>query len=456
MFKALWYGVKIAALIAAAVWVADRPGRVQIEWLDYTLTVQVGFFLLALLGFVLLTLFVYQTIRTFVDFPKSYRRYLEIKNREKGWKALTAGLTAVAAGDTAAALRQAEKAEKLIPEDQGLRLLLHAQAARLDGREDDAARCFVALLDNKDAAFLGVRGLLRGALDNADYSTASELARKALEKHPRQNWILKIAYDLEVRLRHWPQAMSILKRGAKYGAFTHEKLISDQIAMLVLQAEEAGSNKAQTLDYLKQAVKLDRGFAPAAQRLARFYMAGGQSRKAKAVIEKAWKTRPHPSLLKIWGALQNSKKAQDAFLRLQWFERLLKFNAQTGMGQREIGRLAMEAGLWGEAREYLKRAEALEPDAPLYQLWAELEERAGNNPAVVKDKRQKAGMAPAGKVWVCRESGKIYEDWSPIAMPHGSFNTIIWDEPSIALQVEPSWLRDRSGMVEALIEAPAA
>ena len=41
---------------------------------------------------------------------------------------------------------------------------------------------------------------------------------------------------------------------------------------------------------------------------------------------------------------------------------------------------------------------------------------------------EKAADAAADKVWICRETGRIYDRWSPIAEPHGSFNTIVWGD----------------------------
>lgn len=155
MIKALWFAIKVGVLIALSVWIAERPGSVRIEWMEYTFTIQMGFFLLVALVFVLLTLFIYQVLKTFVGFPSSLRRYNEVKAREKGYRALTRGLTAVAAGDKKAAALYSKKASKLLEGDTGLPLLLEAQAARLDGREEDAAQSFVALLEDKDASFWG-------------------------------------------------------------------------------------------------------------------------------------------------------------------------------------------------------------------------------------------------------------------------------------------------------------
>jgi HemY protein len=81
-----------------------------------------------------------------------------------------------------------------------------------------------------------------------------------------------------------------------------------------------------------------------------------------------------------------------------------------------------------EARQYLVAAERIQPTARLYRLWSACEDAQGhfNEGRRYLDLAENA--APA-KVWTCRETGRIYEHWSPVAEPHGSFNTIIWDYP---------------------------
>ena len=455
MIKALWFALKVGLLIALAVWVADHPGSVRIEWAEYTFTFKhTGLFVALLLGFVLLTLFIYQTIKTFVDFPKSLRRYNEIKDREKGYVALTKGLTAVAAGDTKAALQHSKRATKLLTNDGGLPLLLEAQAARLDGREDDAAQSFVALLEHPDASFLGVRGLLQSALDAGDDEGALELAERALELHPKQPWILKITYDLCLRLRLWYKAEKTLTRCEKAGAIDAAKAKSDRLALHLAQAEKDlndGFTHDATL-LVRKALKLDAGFAPASIMMADIHLKNDLPKKARAVISKAWKARSHGALARYWMGLQDDSKAVDALARHKWIEKLLKTNPDSPSGQRLAGRVALEAGLWGDAREHFKRVEALGPSVDLYRALAELEERSGGGEAAARAWLEQAAGAPQDKAWVCTETGHVYDRWHPIAYPHGSFNTIVWDVPSHYGGVV--LLNEKADMVDALIEAP--
>lgn len=460
MIKALWFLAKAALLIGAVLWVAEQPGIVRIEWLETTITIHVGLFLAGLLGVILLSIFIYRMMRGVADLPASYRNYAKNKAREKGYRALTLGLTAVAAGDTKAAVREAKRARNLLPEDQGLPMLLEAQSARLDGREGDAQQAFVALLDNKDAAFLGVRGLLQSSMERGDYHSALKLARKALALHPKQKWILRTVYDLEIRGRHWSDALTILERSVKTKAITQEQAMSDKVAIALALADEAQEQGLDDVAYnqLKKAHRMDSGFIPGVIMLAQYYAGKGQRKKAVGLVERAWKKAPHAELVKLWGSLADDKAQEDALSRLRWYERLVKLNAEHAAGHLAAGVAAMDGGLWGEARAHFKEAESLQPSAAMYKALAKLEEKASGNEEAARVWLEKAADADAGKVWVCRETGRVYDSWRPIAQPHGSFNTIEWAEPhgNFAGYGEfaiPSG-RDFRDLDDTLIEAP--
>jgi HemY protein len=456
MLKALWFIIRVGVLVTAIVLVADVPGQVRVEWQEYTFNLNLGFFLLSCAAFALLAIFAYQVLKTFIDFPKSLRRYREIRRQEKGYRALTIGLTAVAAGDTKAALAQARKARKLMPADTGLPLLLEAQAARLDGREQDAAQSFVALLENKDASFLGVRGLLQSAIDAGDIDGALALADKAMRLHPKQPWILKIVYDLQIRGRKWADALAILDKAEKYEALSREQARSDRVALHMAQGQYLEDEGKISLaeSHMAKALKIDPAFVPAAARLAALYQQSGQLRKARGVVEKAWKSRPHPDLFAAWDTLIDPKHADEALARLRWDEKLLKINDSSAHGWLGNARAAMAAGLWGEARAFLKKAQAIEENSALFKLYSELEDRAGGDRDIVRDLLLKASAAKPSKVWMCTQTGRVYPSWSPVAMPHESFNTIIWDYAGQSSAVVV--LTKRMDMNESLIEAPAA
>jgi HemY protein len=457
MIKALWFAIKVGVLIALVVWLADQPGTVKLEFLDYVITVHMGLFLVAVLVVNLLAIFSYQIVRAFVTFPESLRRYNEIKDRERGYRALTVGLSAVAAGDTKVAVTQARRAKKFLPEDRGLPVLLDAQAARLDGREDDAVHGFAAMLESKDAAFLGVRGLLQSAMDMGDYETARELSERALALHPKQPWILKIAYGLQVRARDWVAARGVLKRMEKVGAMDAAAARSDRAAMLMVEADDAlaAGRRDVAVKSWNAAKREAKDFAPAVLALCGYYQGQGQGAKARGVLEKAWKAAPHDAYVAVWAGLMPAGAQDDALARLKHIARLVKLNASSARAYREVGRAAMDAALWGEAKDYFEKADAIEPSAELYRLWASLEERSAHDDEAAKLWLEKATHAPDDRGWVCRDTGRVFDGWMAFVPPDSAFNSLEWAPVGGSV--------DYSGLIKGavddqrgVLEAPAA
>lgn len=454
MLRALWFLIKLGVLAAIFVWVADRPGEILLEWRDYSVTMHLGLALAALLGVLLIALFIYRIIRAVADIPGRIRTSRQIKRRDNGYRILTQGMSAIAAGDTGKASRKARKAARLLNDKTGLPLFIEAQAARLDGREQEAAEQFSRLVQNKDTAFLGIRGLLTEDLAKGAPGKALVTARKALEKEPKQPWILKIVYTLEIEERNFDAARRTLKRAVKAGAIDESRAKNDEIAMIHVAAEEAQKQmritEAERL--LKEAYNKDKSFIPSAERLARFYLENGKRRSAASLIEKAWKTGPHPDLAALWTLARPKSYFENAAKTLEWQKRLIKKDPDSIEGYLAYAHAAMAFKLWGEARDMLESQSAQHHDVRLYRLMADLEERAGAGADKINHWLQKLPGAPPEKTWLCLQTGRSYHRWAPIAEPHGAFNSIVWDDPG-ARPVAHDYLYGPSphaGLIETL------
>ncbi len=420
---------KIGVFLAAVIWVAEHPGKVEIEWLDYTLKFHIGFFFVSLFVLLALGIMIFAFIKGTLDLPKTFARYKMMTGKDKGLKAFSIGLSAVAAGDAKGASYQAYRTRKFLDENP-LSLLLEAQAARLNGDEAAASLAFIELMKDKNAGFMGVRGLLQSALDHGDYDGALELGHKALEDYPKQGWILSIVYDLELRGRNWDNANKILYRAQKAGSITSEKAGSDRVAILLAQGLEyknAGDDKAYMRN-LQKAYKFDPCFLPTALWKADAHIENGKHKAAIKTIEKSWRCSPHPELTRLWAKAYRVPKNNDAMARVRWFDRLLKLDPKSVEGLQAMASVMTQEQLWGDARRHLELAEGICPNVHLYKLWAQLEEKATGSEMAVREWLEKAADAPREMVWICSETGRVYDEWMPIS-DQGLFNTIIWDFP---------------------------
>ena len=421
---------KIGVFLAAVIWVAEHPGTVEIDWLDYNLEFHIGFFLASLIVLLALGIIFFALIKGTLDLPKTLRRYKMMTGKDKGLKAFAIGLSAVAAGDGKSASYQSYRVKKYLNDENPLSLLLEAQAARLHGDEAEASRIYIELMRDKNAGFMGIRGLLQSALDHGDYDGALELGHRALSDYPRQGWILNIVYDLELRARNWDNANKILYRTEKAGTITRERALSDRVAILLAQGLEykkTGDNKSYMRN-LQKAYKYDPCFLPTALWKADAHLENNKYKAAINTIEKSWKCSPHPELTNLWAKAYRPPKNNDVMARVRWFDKLLKLDPQSVEGLHAMANVMTQEGLWGDARRHLERAEAIRPNVHLYKLWAQLEERATGSQMAVNAWLEQAADAPREPVWICSETGRVYEEWMPMS-DQGLFNTIIWDFP---------------------------
>lgn len=434
MVRALWFFIQLSVVAAAAIWLATQQGEIDIAWRDYQLSVQLGAFLVAFVALVILLMALFSFLNFIVDLPNRYRNYRGIKAREKGYQALTRGFVAIAAGDAKKATQHAKEVRHLIPHENGLPLLLEAQAARLRGEEEVARHSFEELLKDRDAAFFGIRGLLKSSLDAGDTVAALEYARTALAQNPKQPWIVKSVYDLEIKNQQWKAAYTTLGRVRKLKGMEDAQITSDEVALLLLLSDEDAAD-GRIHDAMKKAetaVKLDPTFVPAVTHLADLYWAQDKKGKISGLVERAWKVNPHPDLSVWWDKAGPQNKPDDTRRRLRWHQRLAMMQPASVDGQIACAMVAMEDGHWDEARDHLSEAEKIQPRAQIFRLRAKLEEVSTFDQRRAKEWLEKAADAAPDPVWYDTLTGTIYKDWSPIALPYGSFNTIKWGLPVIS------------------------
>jgi len=198
MIRTLWFALKVAVLIALAYWLAERPGEVSVTWLGYRIDTSVGILLLALAVLIAVASISYYIWRSLRRAPKSMGQGIQNSRRKRGYKALTQGMVAVAAGEADEAARHAKRADSLLDEPP-LTMLLSAQAAQLNGDEAAAKRYFNAMLEKPETRFLGLRGLFMQAQREGDHQRALGCVRQAHALRPKTPWVVTDLFELSQR-----------------------------------------------------------------------------------------------------------------------------------------------------------------------------------------------------------------------------------------------------------------
>jgi HemY protein len=437
MIRALWFLLKVAVVIAAAIWLADRPGTVSVHWLGYAVEAPFWVALLVTLAALGIAALGYRLIRALIRTPHRIRRHSRVRRRERGYRALTQGMVAIAAGDAQTARKMARKADGLLNEPP-LTMLLSAQAAQLQGDERAAREYFTAMLERPETAFLGMRGLLTQAIKSGDRVEALTLARKARGLQPNTPWLLGTLYDLEAQAGDWAAAEGTLQQAIQAGAIPTEEGRRHRAVLLLersFEAERRGRADA-ALSHAQAAHDMMPGFVPAAVRLARLQLAADRLKPAAKVVERAWRHSPHPELADIYRTIVAS---YDPLTRVRLFQKLVRQAPDSAESHLAVARAAIDAQLWGEARQHLNRAMEIGPTRRTYRLMAELDRGERHDEDAAKDWLAKAANAPEDPVWTCSSCGAVSHSWGGLCGHCGAFDTLTWKAPTVAVPVmEPT------------------
>ena len=361
------------AVVLALAWgLASLPGQVSGDVGDISFAAPssvVG------LGLLLLFAVLYALLRLFgamIRLPRTIRRRQAARRRTSGDLAVTHTLLALAAGDTGDARREASRARRLLG-DTPATLLLAAEAGRIAGRSDEAEAAFRTLAERDDAAFLGLRGLLRQAIDRGDWTEAMALGRQAEAVQPGAAWLRRERGRLAVRAGEWSDALALADADAPKAA-------------LATAAAQSTADEAQMLRLARQAWQEDPSLAPAALVYAKRLRAVGREPRALTVIRHTWSIAPHPDLAEFALA-----PVSDPLARTQAAQRLTEANPTHAESRLVLARTALDAGLTGEARRHAEAAIA-----------AGVKSAAGV--AVAGRDRGSRGQRPAGRIAPCRDS----------------------------------------------------
>jgi HemY protein len=447
-----------AGVITGAIFFADHPGQVEIVWQGWQVETSVGVLAAAaVLAGLVIALLVW-LVSLIVDSPRAFLRRRRERRRRAGYRALTRGMVAVAAGDPQEAQRCARRADALLA-DPPLTLLLSAQAAQLGGDETAAKRFFTAMLDRPEMEFLGLRGLLNQALRAGDRGTALRLTERAAALRPDTTWAVESLFDLEAREGRWDAALETLAQAVKRRIIPRERARHHRGVILyeLSLAALASGDRARGRNLAAQAQSLTPDLAALAAHHAGVLLQDGRTGQAAKAIERAWRTIPHPDLAQLYGAIRDGAPPLD---KLKSYERLAAQNPEARETHLAVAEAALDAQLWGEARRHLDRA--LSAPAPTFiarlptpapfRVTPEADEDIilrGPTPRLclmmARLEEAEHGAGPASREWldravtampdpryVCAACGGESLEWRPLCTHCGSFDALAWRTPAWA------------------------
>lgn len=403
--------------------VLSLEGATHLSIMGYDIHVHIGAFLLAIIILLWVASLILNVIRAIARAPKTMMSHFDKNNQSKGLQSLAFGLSAIAAGDARLAKNYAHRASKYLKNDYGLSNLLNGMSARLSGDEKQADKAFNALLNHKETSFLGVKGLMQTAMDKGDYRYAHVLAKRAYAENPKQEWIIKILYDLEIKTNNYDAAIALLPMMVKTKSINRDCATKDKASLMLAQGKAAAAYKENPKSL------------PVILAHVSELIEGGKRRKSLNIIKKSWADNPHSKLLEYWVALAPKKTIDNPLAMMVWVEDLQRLNKQDAASALYAAAMAIKFKQNDTAKRFLRAAIEIYPTIRAYQYMAQIDPQNRWMDHVVHAHHDKA--------WVCGDTGRIYNEWVMVG-DNGRFNTIEWIYPD-ELKISRPKIQNPSG-----------
>ncbi len=397
-----------ALLVAFAWWLAELPGSVGATMGDVSVSLPTSWAVLSLIAFLVIAYVIIRLLVMVFRLPSRTRRIKGARAQRAGSDAVTKTLLALAGGDSEMAQRQAQRSRALLG-DTPQTLLLAAYAGRQAGQLEQADAAFNLLAKRKDAAFLGLRGLLQGAIARGDWDNAAALARQAEEVNPGAPWLRTERARLATRAGDWKSALALSGPG-------------DPVAALGTAAADAEMDPSQARRLAKRAWQADQSFVPAALTYAKRLREAGREKRAMEVLRQSWARQPHPELAEAF--LSSSLYPT---IRADRVETLVAAAPDHPESHLIRARAALEFGDLPAARRSIDAALAARLDQRrVWLLMAEIAERAGDTAAASQALHRAA--TTSDPQWRCGACSTVHAAWHPVCSHCSTVGQITWGE----------------------------
>ncbi len=427
MIRLIVIVVFVAASTTAAVWLADHPGHIVIDWQEYRIETSAALLGGVIAALVIAALWLYRLWMALIRIPGRLRHRWDQRQYQQGLTALARGLTALAAGDGSNIDQHARRAGRLLNQP-GMAVWLSAQAASLKGDETAARTYYATLTYHTESRFLGLQGLASIAERQGDWQSVRQALDQASQIKPNAAWVIEGLVKLAVYDGDWPRLIDILQRARRTQSLPEDLVNRRLVAAWMAQSGNAGKDGdiPAALAAARKARKKDPNFVPALAAIADLLIAQGSKRRARTLIRQSWTIRPHRLLAAVYERLHSD---DDPLTRVQKTDHLAALAPDDPESHRAQAQAAFKADLWGKARDHLAHATPNGPTRETCLMMAEIERREHGNEDAARQWQRRAGVTPPDTAWICSHCATSWDDWSPICQACGHLASLDWHQP---------------------------
>lgn len=422
MVRVLLYLVLVGIFACGAVWIADRPGDLVINWQGYRIETSVSVAVAMVAAIAVFTVVLWNVMRWILAGPEAFALFRRNRRRAKGYEAIARGVVAVGTGDAKRAGRESSEARKLLGREP-LTLVLAAQAAQLSGDGPGAEAAFRAMTERPETRSLGLRGLFVEAERRGDRAAAKALAEEASRIQP-DTWAGQALFDYQCAERDWAGALATLEKLSANRLIDKADARRRRAVLLTAQAMDEGGDQPAAVKRAREAHSLAPDFPPAAALAARLLAEQGDVKKAMKIVEAAWGKTTHPDLAEVYVHVRPGDSARDKLKRARALSERASSDPE---GLIALARAAIAAREFGEARSAIAKLVEVRPTARACLLMAELEEIEHGDSGRAREWLGRALRAPRDPAWVA--DGVASEAWGPVSPVTGKLDAFEWKIP---------------------------
>lgn len=439
MIKIIGYALVVLAFAWGFSWLADRPGDLTIVWQGQQIEMSVMVAVTLIVTLFVAIMLIWWLIRTIWTSPRSINRYFRARKRDRGYQALSTGLIAASAGDAALARKMNARAKGLLSADQEpLIHLLEAQANLIEGRNDDARRKFEQMAEDPETRELGLRGLYLEAKRLGAEEAASQYAERAVEKAPHLPWAADATLEAKTRLGLFDEALKLLEQYRLSGAIGRDEANRKKAVLLTAKASsELQASPRAAADAAQQAIRLEPGLVPAGIVAAKALYREDNQRKASAVLERLWKTSPHPDVAAVYVHAQGGLSSAE---RLRRALKLESAQPLTFEALYAVAAAAYDMRDFAIARDKAEAAAKVDLRESVFLLLADIEEADTGDQSRVRHWLSMARRAPQDPAWIA--DGFVSHTWLPLSPVTGRIDAFEWRK----IEAQPGVAVDHEGL----------
>lgn len=373
MFRIIFILIGAVILAGAAYWFLTHPGIVTLSWFGFEMQLPISLVIVGLVVIFMLLIFLRKIIMWIIFLPYRMSNRMKARQKVKAEQELMLLVRAVYAENIPEALKHMKRAKKVMAEDP-FYLWFSAQTQGMADLHVEESKALVKLTEK--APFLALRGQVEAALRRNDSQSAREYLEKALGIDPDSGWALKCLFELYKQSKQYTEAEDTLDKLEDLKFFGKNTAKRELAKLYELMIDDVDLPEQEREEALRKAHYLDPSLNHVTEEFTELLLAKGHHSYAKSALEATWAESPTEKIGDLYVELHKPDSSVKAY---ELITKLVKNNRSDPQSQLLLGKYALKAKLWGDARTILEKLVKTSPSPQAYKLLSQLEVKENNN-----------------------------------------------------------------------------